>query len=1062
MVYQPIMRRIIITIFTLIIIFSSYSITGDLPTAQTPPSQVMNEIILPQDSSYVTYLGEDIFNFDNEIPISSIGPNPLTPGFCVVVNSTIYPSIKVSLEQYSQDVNASGYSTKIVIGTWPTIRQVRAILRGEWQNNGTVAAVLIGNFSIPWYIHGGETFPIDLYFMDLDGNWLDSNKDGVMDGHTGNVAADIVFGRLPAYILSADEAQLLNTYFTKNHLYRTGQLKLPNKNLVYVDDDWFGSAEGWKNDAELNYENVTLVKNGVTTCEADYKQRLVQDYEFIEVHCHADHLPTRHHFKVGGSFEPGEVNSTDIRNIDPHTFFSILFTCGSLNYSAQDFLAGWYTFADSYGLASISSSKVGGMLNYNQFYEPLSDDKTIGEAFKDWFVLNAESSRSWFYGMGLIGDPLLTPNQYDLEAGDITFSKLNPYEGETVYVHTNIHNSLDNCSKVEVKLYDGDPAGAGILIDTKVVNFGWDTNLELNFSWQVTVGDHDIWVVVDDGNDVAEINETNNLNFETINVYQLPQVELVPGNAVVYTYDNINFECSIFGGFGNIEGYYFEFGDGNNSGWLTENCTIFNYTDNGIYNAQLTIIDNNGYNAYSPPVQITVRNRNPVAVLETDLTGEAFEVMTGEPVHFNGSKSYDIDGMILSYFWDFGDDETIYGITAEHSYVEDGLYTVKLYIMDDDSGSHEVTVTITVTNRLPVAVIEHDQNAVLTNTILTFSGEQSYDIDGQLDSYHWEFGDGVTSIYKTPQHKYADDGNYTVTLKVIDNDGDEGLATCNIEVLNRAPTAAITSSAFVVYTNVNIFFNATAADTDGTVNETHWAFGDGEAADGLAVSHAFGDDGEYQVNFTVLDDDGAYGMATLTIIVKNAAPQPQFEISPIAGNTTTTFTFNSSSYDTDGKITNYTWEFGDGNVSYGPTATHEYASPGNYTVILRLWDDDGELAEISEYIVVEKAPLIKPPKPPEPEPEDESNRSRTRDEEPDFSVELMAIGIIIVIIVIIILALFFILFRRKQRDGAERYPPMQEGSLGSPQAVSGERSDQPEDPKPEIEWDDEQDEERFY
>jgi PKD repeat protein len=146
---------------------------------------------------------------------------------------------------------------------------------------------------------------------------------------------------------------------------------------------------------------------------------------------------------------------------------------------------------------------------------------------------------------------------------------------------------------------------------------------------------------------------------------------------------------------------------------------------------------------------------------------------------------------------------------------------------------------------------------------------------------------------------------------------------------------------------------------DGTIVETYWDFGDGETATGYTVNHTFLDDGEYQVNFTVVDDDGGIGLATKTIYVKNIAPKPQFNISPLAGNTTTTFTFTSSSSDTDGTITNYTWEFGDGNVSYTATATHEYAEPGNYTIILRLWDDDGELAEISEYIVVEKAPVLR-------------------------------------------------------------------------------------------------------
>ena len=702
MARKPYVKYALVTIFSLLIIIQSFSISAiKINTADVEniddinisrkalvsdsdngcllrpdefsdtesghsPEQELIKMILPQDSTYVTYLDKDNL-IDSEtkpgdqaeietsthplanIPVSH--SNPLEkPGYSIIVNSTIYPLIKTSLEQYSRDVNATGYDTKIITGTWPTVQEVRAVLKDEWQNNGTTAGLLIGNFSIPWYIHNDETFPIDLYYMDLDGIWGDANSDGVFDSHTGNVAADIIFGRLPAHILSGNEAQLLNNFFRKAHLYRTGQLKLPNKNLVYVDDDWRGSANGWKNDASINYDNVTLVKNGITTCEIDYKNRLLQDYEFIEVHCHANHLPTRHNFKVNGVFESGDVNSSDIRSIDPHTFFTILFTCGAANYSARDFLAGWYTFADTYGLVSISSAKVGGMLNYDDFYRPLSENKTIGEAFKDWFVKTAENSRSWFYGMTLIGDPLLTPNMYDLEFVNITFSNELPYDDEMLYIHTNIQNIFDNCSDIEVSLYDGNPSAAGELIETKDLVFGWNETAEINFSWLASAGDHEFWVVVDHPDNLLEFNESNNLGYNSITVYSLPEVELIPNRTVVYTYENINFTGVTSGGYGELNEYYFEFGDGNDSGIITQNHTIFNYTENGEYSAKFKVIDINNRSIWSTKVLIEVLNQAPLAILETDLPEGLAQVQTGTVIHFNGSRSYDPDGNITAYF----------------------------------------------------------------------------------------------------------------------------------------------------------------------------------------------------------------------------------------------------------------------------------------------------------------------------------------------------------------------------------------------------------------------------
>ncbi|UCH87963.1 MAG: hypothetical protein JSV49_06745, partial [Thermoplasmata archaeon] len=570
MINLTILKKIMIISIILLLITSLY------PIQASADSYNDNAINLSDENSHEYTVDTNLYQIYTDT-FSSMELLNNDPGFCVLVNSSIYPSIKTALNQYCLDVNASGYCAKVVTGSWSKIEDVRNVLKGEWQNNGTVGAILVGGFPIPWYIISGEIFPIDLYYMDLDGNWQDSNTDGVFDGHTGNMAPDIFFGRLPSNIMTGDEAQLLNNYFRKAHDYKTGKLKLPNNNLVYVDDDWIGSADGWKNDAKINYENVTLEKDGLTTNAKDYKKRLTQGYEFVEVHCHANHKPTRHNFKVSGVFESETVNSTHIKTIDPLTFFSILFTCGSANYSAKDFLAGAYTFANTYGLASISSSKVGGMLDYNEFYTPLSNDKSIGEAFFDWFVLNSEQSRSWFYGMTLIGDPLLIPNMYDLELSDITVSNPYPHDDETIKIKTNILNSFDNCSKVPVNLYDGDPQSSGSLIATKNINFGWNESAEVSFNWVAEEGDHDFWIVVDYENKITELNENNNVGTKFLKVYPDLEVGLSSNKTKVSTYQPIKFTASALGGCGDYKSYFFEFGDGTNSSWISENYTTHSY-----------------------------------------------------------------------------------------------------------------------------------------------------------------------------------------------------------------------------------------------------------------------------------------------------------------------------------------------------------------------------------------------------------------------------------------------------------------------------------------------------
>lgn len=58
-------------------------------------------------------------------------------------------------------------------------------------------------------------------------------------------------------------------------------------------------------------------------------------------------------------------------------------------------------------------------------------------------------------------------------------------------------------------------------------------------------------------------------------------------------------------------------------------------------------------------------------------------VRRGDLITFNGIKSEDSDGFIVTYEWDFGDGMTSEGMIAEHAYDEAGQYIVTLKVTDD-------------------------------------------------------------------------------------------------------------------------------------------------------------------------------------------------------------------------------------------------------------------------------------------------------------------------------------------------------------------------------------------
>ncbi|MFC2140882.1 PKD domain-containing protein [Acidobacteriota bacterium] len=130
--------------------------------------------------------------------------------------------------------------------------------------------------------------------------------------------------------------------------------------------------------------------------------------------------------------------------------------------------------------------------------------------------------------------------------------------------------------------------------------------------------------------------------------------------------------------------------------------------------------------------------------------------------------STDPDGIIVGLLWDFGDGTTSTEQNPVHTYAAAGTYTVTLTVTDDDGATGSVSKDITVTepNLPPIA----DFTYTVSNLTVTFT-DNSYDPDGVIVSWLWDFGDGNTSTEQNPVHTYAAAGTYTVTLTVTDDDG---------------------------------------------------------------------------------------------------------------------------------------------------------------------------------------------------------------------------------------------------------------------------------------------------
>ena len=146
-----------------------------------------------------------------------------------------------------------------------------------------------------------------------------------------------------------------------------------------------------------------------------------------------------------------------------------------------------------------------------------------------------------------------------------------------------------------------------------------------------------------------------------------------------------------------------------------------------------------------------------------------------EWIRFDGSASYDPDGVIASYGWAFGDGTTATGATRYHRYTTPGTYSATLTVTDDDGATDtEIrSIQIGVTGLPPVAAFTYSPPAPSIGEQIQLLASPSYDPDGTIVSYLWDFdGDGVDDTSgQFSSVRYYNAGLHLVRLTVIDNTG---------------------------------------------------------------------------------------------------------------------------------------------------------------------------------------------------------------------------------------------------------------------------------------------------
>jgi len=161
--------------------------------------------------------------------------------------------------------------------------------------------------------------------------------------------------------------------------------------------------------------------------------------------------------------------------------------------------------------------------------------------------------------------------------------------------------------------------------------------------------------------------------------------------------------------------------------------------------------------------------RGPVAVG----TADPREGLPPLEVTFDGARSSGWSSPIASYRWAFGDGMTSSEATTAHTFEEKGDYVVTLSVVDEDGRAAVDELIVRVLNRVPHAEFHYSPYGAPRDHPIAFDASESFDPDGSIVEYRWDFGDGSTALGVRVEHTFPQRLEYQVTLTVVDDDGTE-------------------------------------------------------------------------------------------------------------------------------------------------------------------------------------------------------------------------------------------------------------------------------------------------
>jgi len=369
---------------------------------------------------------------------------------------------------------------------------------------------------------------------------------------------------------------------------------------------------------------------------------------------------------------------------------------------------------------------------------------------------------------------------------------------------------------------------------------------------------------------------------------------------------------------GSPTGFIWTFGNGQGS--TAANPSIV-YTTPGSYNVKLTTV----YNT------IAVESSQTIVIntgITASLTANRNYICIPGIINFTAGSS----GNISSYEWDFGDGTPIITTTTattSHNFSVIGNYTVKVKVTDVSGCIATSLVDIVYKNPTVAVTVSPVEGCI--PAVVNFSATPDIPSGSTVTNYAWNFGDGSPVVNTTSANifnTYTAVGSYTASVAFTTSEGCSNNYTLGSISFGTPPTSLTASSDKAIYcgSETPVFVSKAI-----NANRYFWDFGDGTTATvtDTTTTHFYTTLGIKTVTVTPFFNGciGASASFQLEIIGVIAS----FDYANTCTNRNN-FSFNNTS---QGNITSYLWNFGDGSPEETTmNTTHTYTSGSFVTYLI--------------------------------------------------------------------------------------------------------------------------------